>query len=352
MELSRNDLVLKLIVEEFIQTAEPVGSNTLIEKYQLPYSSATIRNDMMALENEGLIEKTHTSSGRVPSAKGYRYYVTHLDEDEALDIDQEFKKEFQLVLKNKSRSIEEVVEMSCEILSEMTNLATVVLGPKSCDERLVSIQVIPISEQVATAVIVTDRGYVENKTFIIDQLSPDALSSCVKLMNERLNGTSISDLVSKTAALKPLINKMIGKNSEVLMEAFTEAFVKFAKQRLKTYGTTRLLELPDYDDENRVKVKNILKLLDSPTEFHEAVDDALSAAPTRSSGADVRFMDDEDEDIAVITQNVNIGGNRETKIAVVGPKRMNYRKVLSNLEYVSKMLSEYYEPTEDDDEEE
>lgn len=114
MELSRRDLVLKLIVEEFVSTAEPVGSNTLIEKYQLPYSSATIRNEMAMLEQDGLIEKTHTSSGRVPSAKGYRYYVSHLDRDQAVDIDQEFKKEFQVVLKKNQdrlkKSLKEAVK--------------------------------------------------------------------------------------------------------------------------------------------------------------------------------------------------------------------------------------------------
>jgi len=353
LELSRRDLVLKLIVEEFVSTAEPVGSNTLIEKYQLPYSSATIRNEMAMLEQDGLIEKTHTSSGRVPSAKGYRYYVSHLDRDQAVDIDQEFKKEFQVVLKKKSRSIEEVVERSCEILSEMTNLATVVLGPKSYDEHLVSIQVIPISSQTATAVIVTDKGYVENKTFVTNDMSPETLSSCVKILNERLNGTSISEIYEKTEALKPLVTKMVGKNSELVMEAFTEAFVSFAKKRLHTYGATKLLELPDYD-ENREKVKNILHLLDSPEEFHEAIDGADNAVSDQLNGSiSVKFVnDEEDDDMAIVSHKINIAGRGDTKIAVVGPKRMNYRQVLSNLEYVSKVLAEYFGGKEEDDEEE
>lgn len=351
MELSRRDLILKLIVEEFISAAEPVGSNTLIEKYQLPYSSATVRNEMVALEAEGLIEKTHTSSGRVPSAKGYRYYVSHLDRDIATDIDQEFKKEFQLVLQKKSRSIEEVVEKSCEILSEMTNLATVVLGPKASDEHLVSIQVIPLSEQVATAVIVTDRGYVENKTFVTGTIGPEILAQCVKLLNERLNGTSISEVVEKTAALKPLVSQMVGKNSEIVMEAFTEAFVSFAKKRLQTYGTTRLLELPDFDAD-RAKVKNIMRLLESPEEFHEAVDEATDAAPQNLEDVAVKFVAETDDDLAVVSHRINIAGHGDTKIAVVGPKRMNYRKVLSTLEYVSKILGEYFQGKEEDDEEE
>lgn len=351
VELSRRDTVLKLIVEEFIKNAEPVGSNTLLERYKLPYSSATIRNDMVALEEEGLIEKTHTSSGRVPSAKGYRYYVSHLGRSESADIDQEFKKEFQLVLQKKSRSIEEIVARSCEILSEMTNLATVVLGPKSDEEHLASVQVIPLSGQVATAVIVTDRGYVENKTFRTGSLSPEVLSSCVKLLNERLTGTAISDVVAKTDALKPLVIDIVGQNSAVIMEAFTEAFVNFAKKRLHAYGTTKLLELPDYD-ENKEKVRNILRLLDSPEEFHETVEGAPDATPSDLKDVAVRIAEDEDEDVAVISRSINLGGTSATNIAVVGPKRMDYRKVLGTLEYVSRMLTRYFENREEDDEDE
>ncbi|MCF0116900.1 MAG: heat-inducible transcription repressor HrcA, partial [Bacilli bacterium] len=164
MDLSRRDLILKYIVDSFIKTAQPIGSQTLIEQYDLPYSSATIRNEMQMLENDGFLEKTHTSSGRIPSSKGYRYYVENLRNK---DLDENIKFQLQTILQEKNKSIEDIIKESCEILSHMTNLASVVLGPASDNEHLVSLQIIPLTNSSATAVFVTDKGYVENKTFVI-----------------------------------------------------------------------------------------------------------------------------------------------------------------------------------------
>ena len=137
MKLERKEEILKAIVEEFIRTAQPVGSETLLKKYQLKCSSATIRNAMAALEKEGYLEKTHVSSGRVPSSKGYQYYLEKLDNSSMMTtIDMEFQREFQRILNNKSKSVEDVLSQSCEILSEMTKMATVVLGPRANDEKL------------------------------------------------------------------------------------------------------------------------------------------------------------------------------------------------------------------------
>ena len=115
MELDRKNRIFKLIVEDFIKTAVPVGSNYLISKYKLPYSSATVRNEMVDLENDGLIEKTHTSSGRVPSVLGYKYYVKYLKND---SVDSKLKYQLKVVFDN-SKSVEEVLDESCKILSNM-----------------------------------------------------------------------------------------------------------------------------------------------------------------------------------------------------------------------------------------
>ena len=114
--LSRSDLILKYIVEYFVKTATPVGSNTLLENYDLPYSSATIRNEMAHLESLGYLEKTHTSSGRVPSSEGYRYYVKYLRDNNYHDVDEQIKNQLALILDKRSKSIEDVLKESCEIL--------------------------------------------------------------------------------------------------------------------------------------------------------------------------------------------------------------------------------------------
>ena len=175
MELSRRDLILKHIVEHFIKTALPVGSQTLIQNYELNFSSATIRNEMLALENAGLLEKTHTSSGRIPSSKGYQYYVDHLRNK---SVDERIKQQLQVILSQKAQSVTEIIQKSSEILSNMTKLASVVLGPNAQQEKLMSIQVTPLENNSATVVFITDSGYVENKTFVLPKnIEKDASSA-------------------------------------------------------------------------------------------------------------------------------------------------------------------------------
>ena len=228
MALNRKDLILKYIVEHFVKTATPVGSVTLIEIYKLSFSSATIRNEMLALESEGLLEKTHTSSGRIPSSKGYRYYVDRL---RSRSVDDDIKHQLQTIIQKKSQSINDVIAQSCEILSNMTNLASVVLGPNARQEKLVSLQVIPLANHSATAVFVTDQGYVENKTFVLPpHIEMPEVQSCVKLLNERLAGTPIASVVEKMEAIKPILHDFIADN-DFIYQAFAQAVLHFTNDR-------------------------------------------------------------------------------------------------------------------------
>ena len=166
MLTSRQTTIFKAIVEAFIETAEPVGSKYLLTRYQLPYSSATIRNEMAYLEDYGFLEKTHTSSGRIPSVAGYRYYVETLVEPK---IEDTVKNKMQAIFSERERTLNEVVKESCEMLSELTHLTSVALGPDSQNETLQNITIVPISNDNVSVIIVTDQGHVENKTFILGE---------------------------------------------------------------------------------------------------------------------------------------------------------------------------------------
>ena len=148
----RQKIIFKTIVEEFTRVAEPVGSKTLMQLLDFPVSSATIRNEMAVLEKAGLLEKTHTSSGRIPSQKGYRFYVEHLMETH---LDVSTRNSLQQVFRERHYSLDEVVEKSCDILSHMTNLTSIVLGPDARHQALQHIQVIPINENNQTILMVT-----------------------------------------------------------------------------------------------------------------------------------------------------------------------------------------------------
>jgi heat-inducible transcriptional repressor len=336
--MTRRDEILKLIVEHFIKTAEPVGSKTLLDVYHLQVSSATIRNEMNALESDGFLEKTHISSGRVPSEKGYQYYVDHLRSG---SVDERAKYALQNVLDKKTKSVEEVIKESCEILSHMTNLASVVLGPSANEEHLVKVQIIPLSKNTATAVFVTDKGYVENKTFIIDDsLSIDEVEKTVKVLNDRLTGSPISELVTKMEAMRPAITDyMVGQ--EVIYQAILEALVKFTGERLSLYGKDALFNQPEFASDSE-KLKKVLELLDNPNAFRKAINEAQ---PT-NGGVTVHIGNEKEgmEDVAIVSAGLKIPGTSGdgTSLTVLGPTRMDYEKVVSTLKYFAETLDKYF----------
>ena len=338
--LSRSNTILKYIVEYFIKNAQPVGSHTLIDEYKLPYSSATIRNEMFALEKMGLIEKTHSSSGRVPSANGYRYYCEHLRDK---TVDDAFKHSLQTVLQEKAQSIEEVVKASCEILSHMTNLVSVVMGPDEKEERLANVQLIQISDKSLTAIFVTDKGYVENKTFIVKEgMKSDEVISCVKLLNDRLKGTPISELGDKMLALKPILSDYIISH-DVVYKALMETFLRFASDRLSLYGKEELFNNPEFHNDTE-KLERVFKLLNDSSVFKET-EQKVSASEDKTviNIGEVKG----NPDVSMVTRKFNFGDKGKSSITLIGPTRMDYDKALTALEYISEELSKYFNDEEE-----
>lgn len=334
MSLTRSEMILKMIVEYFIRTAEPVGSQTLIDEYDLPYSSATIRNEMSALEKMGYIEKPHTSAGRVPSSKGYEYYCKHLREKQVSD---DLRYSLQSVLDSKIQSVEEVIKRSCEIISHMTNLVSVVMGPKEKAEHLASIQLIPINENTITAIFVTDKGYVENKTFILDEnIKSEEIVKCVELLNARLKGTPINDLVEKMEGLKPVLSDYIISH-DVVYQAILESLLRFAGDRLSLYGKEELFNHPEFKNDTEALMK-VMHLLDNASLLRKADYQISDGEETAVNIGEVEG----NPDVSLVTAKIKIGPDSENTITLVGPKRMDYDKALSALEYLSEELDKYF----------
>jgi heat-inducible transcriptional repressor len=332
MERNRRDLILKHIVEHFIKTALPVGSHTLIDTYQLPFSSATIRNEMLSLEQDGLLEKTHTSSGRIPSSQGYQYYVDHL---RSKSVDERIKQQLQVMLSQKTQSVTDIIQKSSEILSNMTKLASVVLGPNAQQEKLMSIQVTPLENNSATAVFITDSGYVENKTFVLPtNIDKEALADCMNLINKRLRGTPVANLSEKMDAIRPILEDYIVEHDAVY-QAFAQAFINFASERLKLYGKDSLFNQPEFAHDGD-KLRKILTMLESPK--------LLDEIHLNKNSLTVNIGNAEShQDLSIVSSKLKMPGEKEGRIALVGPTRMDYDRALSALEYVTDMLEKYFE---------
>lgn len=336
MKAKRKDLILKFIVEDFIQTAQPVGSKSLLEKHKLDLCPATIRNVMAALEKEGLLEKTHTSSGRVPSTAGYRYYLEHISAaSEPEKAETGFEKEFAIAFRSKTQSVEETVSQACRILSEVTSLATVVLGESGGEEQLVSVSFIPISEKAATVVLVTSMGHVENKTFTLPQgANLQAVSYGMKLLNDRLTGTKLKDLTARAKALEPILKTQVGRDFQIVVQAFVEACLSFAKKKVKSYGGNRLLQLPEFSDDDQFR-KAVGSILGEGT---PPPGEKVTAQVSPSTHVAI----DKENDISIVTKRFSVPGLPATDISVLGPTRMDYRKVLDALSALAKVMFEFY----------
>ncbi len=328
--------IFKAIVYEFIRNAEPVGSKTLMEKYKWNYSSATIRNEMSALEEMGLLEKMHTSSGRIPSTRGYQFYTQYLMED--TDENERLKNSLQVVFSNRSASVEETLMQSVEILAQMTNLTSGVLGPEANRQRLHGIKVVVLEEDRALVVFETNEGHRESKVFDLEApVSMDDLIKYVGILNDRLTETPVNEIVDRMESLRPILKQSIMRY-EQLFEAFSNAFIRFASDKMYFTGKNNLLNQPEFSDVT--KLRELLKMLEDSSLWYEISMGKGDLRLKTGEHSETVWIDD----MAVVTSNINIKGetNESHQLVVVGPSRMEYSKVVSLVEYISKMIEEVY----------
>lgn len=316
--------ILKIIVEDYIKTARPVGSGYVAKK--LNCSSATVRNEMMYLEEVGLLEKTHISSGRVPSEKGYRYYVDELMTPK--DMTREDMLKLQTIFKNNTLVLSDAIKKSIEIVTEITNYTSVVLGNTSSINRLKKVEVIPLGDNKIITMIITDKGHVEHKMMIIpSNISSLEVKQTVDLINKLLIGTPIDEISSKLEfEVKPIIPRFV-KEHEVLYDAFYNAFNEFSTRSndVQFIGKNNFLKQPEFN--NIEKVKEILN------NFEDI--DKVSKMEEEDNGINI-YIGNESElspDVAVIKTKYNYNGEEGT-IAIIGPKRMEYDKVVGILNYI------------------
>ena len=326
--------ILKIIVEDFIATAQPIGSKTLIEKYGLTFSSATIRNEMQELEENGYLEKPHTSAGRIPSAKGYRYYIEHL---RSHSRSNELTAKLESIFDNRTLEIQEIIKETSQLLSQMTNLTSVVLGPKAEKELLAKIQLVPINDSSAVVLIVTSKGYVEHRTFKIpDGCDSIDLQNCVDIMNDRLTGTPILEVNKKLVMLAPIIADRVREHEQIL-KSFFDAFIKLTNERIKIYGQNKMFDMPEFTQDLN-QLKTMTEILNN---------DDIWKNLTNRDGIAVKIgtenMIQELHNATIVTSQISVKGEDKGTIALIGPTRMDYDVVLDAVEFVTKKIQELME---------
>jgi len=327
MNTRQKDL-LRIVVEEYVKNVKPVGSKSLVKR--LNCSSATIRNDMAFLETLGYLEKTHSSSGRIPSEEGYRYYTEHLMKPKEISGDTVLK--LQTILSNKDLVVSDAILKCMEIISEITNYTSVVLGKDSGNELLKQVSIIPIDDSKVVALVVTNSGHVENKhASIPSTISINEVVKSCEIINKNLSGTKLSEVSAKLEyEIKPIIATKI-KQYETVMSFFQEAFNDFTVKQSDVFfsGKTNILKQPEYNEPK--KIKGIITKLENV--------ELVKKIETDDEGINI-FIGEEnefDEDVTIIKTSYKLG-NEEGTMAIIGPKRMEYGKVVTLLNYIKNYL--------------
>lgn len=327
MLTTRQEKILELIVREYIKTARPVGSKLLC--HELKCSSATIRNEMATLEDLNYLEKTHVSSGRVPSEKGYRYYVDNLMQLNTINGEDLLK--LQIIFNNNKIEINSCLKKSLEIVAEMTDCTSIVLGSKANLNRLKKVEVLPLSENSLLAIIVTDKGHVEHRNMNINNIPVEEIEKSVALINKLLIGTPIDEINQKLEfEVKPVINQYV-KQYEAIYSAFYQVFNDFTMDNVSIVGKNNMLNQPEFN--NVEKIKSLYNKLDNQEVLNDiyAENNDISIYIGKESKVD--------DDVTVIKTKYKTG-NEEGTIAIIGPKRMDYERIVSMLEYIKENISD------------
>ena len=329
----RQKQILKEIVESYIKTVKPIGSKSLCKKFNC--SSATIRNEMAVLENLGYIEKNHISSGRVPSESGYKYYVNNLMKPKELTGEDVLK--LQTIFKNNELELSDSINKCVEIISELTNYTSVILGKNSVENNLQQVNIIPIGEAKIVAVVCTDKGIVENKQFALEDKSEiQEIVKASEIINKMLVGTPITEVSKRLEfEIKPIISRQI-KQYETVYNIFADAFNDFLNkgQNIHFGGKTKIFDEPEYND--ALEIKRLAGKFEDENFVKRLEDDIYDDNDIKIC---IGEENDFDPNVTIIKSKYKLNGEEGT-IAIVGPKRMEYDRVVGLLEYIKDELNE------------
>ena len=339
----RKKRVLQAIVEEYIKTAEPVSSNAIMNLEGLEYSSATIRNEMAELEKLGYIEKTHISSGRVPSEKGYRFYVDELLEDDKITVD-----EIEYIsnkLETKVNELEDLTQIASSTISEVTHYTTVSIGPNTDVQKIENIKFVLLHPRMMMAVILTDNGLVKETIIKFDEdITENQVNTLNYMFNNKLKGEPITKIDKPLE--KYLVDEM--RYSVNLIKPIIEQMKKVVEEeRVHLEGAKQLFELPEF---NSLEVaKNFVNIIDEK----ELMADMLNNGYAKDINVYIGEENEKEElkDFSIVTFKHRIGNKDLGTIGIIGPKRMDYSKVISVMKYISKKLNNNIDNNSKDEDE-
>ncbi len=333
----RKTKILTAIIRNYLETGEPVGSRTISKYTDLNLSSATIRNEMADLEELGYILQPHTSAGRIPSDKGYRFYVDHLMEEKNREVDD--MKQFVI---EHTEKMEQVLQQVAKVLAANTNYATMVSAPRFHRNKVKFIQLSNVDDEQILAVIVTEGNMVKNKIIpVMEPIDNETMLKLNFLLNSNLNGLALEEINLGTIAK---LKEQAGIHSDIIsnvLDTLAETIGQDDDIKIYTSGATNLFKYPELSDSTE-KATELLSTFEEKQQLASLVAENLVEGDENNTGIQVYIGDESPiqtmKDCSVVTATYELGEGVRGTIGIVGPKRMDYENVMANLKTLKKSL--------------
>lgn len=331
--------IFNAIIKTYLETGEPVGSRTISKYADLNLSSATIRNEMADLEEMGLIIQPHTSAGRIPSDQGYRMYVDYLMEQKDKEV-----KEMQNMMIQKQDRMESVLKQVVKVLANNTNYATMISAPQYHRTKLKFIQLSIISETQLLAVVVAEGNIVKNKMLNFEHgLNNEILLKLNILLNTALNGLAMEEI---NLELITKLKEQAGIHSDVVskvLDTVAETIQMDDETEIYTSGATNIFKYPELSDSSRAS--ELISAFEEKKELASLVTESM--AQTSDTGIQVYIGNEAPiqnmKDCSVVTATYELGSGIRGTIGIIGPKRMDYEKVVDSLKTLKSQLDNVFE---------
>ena len=332
----RQEKILYAVIQNYLETGEPVGSRTISKYTDLNLSSATIRNEMADLEELGYIVQPHTSSGRIPSDKGYRFYVNRLMNEK----DQEIS-DMQEMMIQKTERMEKVLKQVVKVLAANTEYATMISAPSVIKNRVKFVQLSAVDEHQILSVVVMDGNIVQNKIIRIEEpLDNETMLKLNMLLNTNLNGLTVEQI---NLSLIQRLKEQAGIHEDIIAQVLNtvaETIEQDGDLEIYTSGATNIFKYPELSDSK--KASELISAFEDKDALYELISDVENTGDETGTGIQVYIGDESPvatmKDCSVVTASYELGEGMKGTIGIIGPKRMDYKKVMNNLKHLKKEL--------------
>ncbi|WP_270237310.1 heat-inducible transcriptional repressor HrcA [Lactobacillus delbrueckii] len=343
MLTERQELILKTIIQDFTKTHEPVGSKTVMNQLPIKVSSATIRNEMAVLEEHSLIEKTHSSSGRMPSTEGYRYYLDNLVQP--LQLPEEMYNQIGYQFDQPFNQVDEIIKEAAKILSDLTDYTAFAEGPEAKNVSVTGFRIVPLAPRQVMAILVTSDGSVKNQIYALPRhISGDEIEQVVRLINDQLVGKNLSE-INKQTFDQLSSSQIVGKNAPEFLELLDAVIKDAESEQMYVDGQLNLLNNTEISDLKAIK--SLYELINSSSLAGELIE--LSDSPSHYPvhvrlGAELE--NDLLKDFSLVTAEYSVGRYGRGTISLLGPRHMPYSEMIGLMEYfrqeLARKLLDYY----------